>query len=64
MIVGGVATTGVFQWKVPVPMIFWQDQVRPRVQLDGVWTQAEPGLSTTVCFDDDRSDLRILGWPA
>ena len=27
-----------------------------RVQLDGVWTQAEPGLSTTVCFDDERSE--------
>ena len=27
-----------------------------RVQLAGLWTQAEPGLATTICFDDERSE--------
>ena len=27
------------------------------------WTQAEPGLSTTVCFDDDRSESASVGPP-
>ena len=27
-----------------------------RIRLDGVWTQAEPGLATSICFDDERQE--------